>query len=34
MTRSCILNSVFFSSYEYIKRQVNAITEDGEAVQI
>lgn len=26
MTRSCILNSVFFSSYEYIKRRVDAIT--------
>lgn len=28
MTRSCILNSVFFSSYEYIKGKVNNFTED------
>ncbi|KAI5840657.1 mitochondrial carrier domain-containing protein [Morchella snyderi] len=25
MTRSCLLNSVFFSSYEYIKRRVDSI---------
>jgi len=28
MTRSCILNSIFFSTYEYIKRQVNTFTDD------
>jgi hypothetical protein len=28
MTRSCILNSVFFSSYEYIKKRVNEFVDE------
>ncbi|KAA8895480.1 mitochondrial carrier domain-containing protein [Sphaerosporella brunnea] len=28
MTRSCILNSVFFSSYEYIKQRVNEFVDE------
>lgn len=28
MTRSCILNAVFFSSYEYIKGRVNEFVEE------
>lgn len=29
MSRSCVVNAIFFSSFEFIKKHINTLDEEG-----